>query len=354
MIKTAYGLIICSIGVGLSAYGQEWIDLTTHTTLTNGKLCYTDGTDLICDSTTPAANAGGLNATQICDETGNNCKDVSGGWGASVSADSIDWSDISDAMTLDASTDIATGSNNLTINTDDVIIEGSSGNVGIGTSPTNARLDVAGAVKIADETDTCSSAADEGKIRYVSGEFAFCESASTGWQTIADIAPAAGGGGGGLLVAYDPDDELLGYYLTYVSGGVGFYYFYNPTTRDMVLLSTADLTNASPMTIDANVYFNGADCSGSIRGIDNTGSYPYGYSCTGATPCTTDVISRQGASTSARTYASKRNTAGVCVNETSSATVYISTSTSLVTISPICQIVSGGTVSSGCYLGSGG
>lgn len=100
MKNTAYGFLFLSwIWVGI-AIADEWASVATRTTLTNGQLCYTDGTDLICDASAPSANAGGLNASQLCDESGSNCKDISEGWGGTIT--SLD--DIGDVEATDPST----------------------------------------------------------------------------------------------------------------------------------------------------------------------------------------------------------------------------------------------------------
>jgi hypothetical protein len=101
-------------------------------------------------------------------------------------------------MTLDASTTINMDTNAVDLNFDanTLVIDSSADRLGVGTASPAAKLDVAGAVKISDDSATCASAGDEGKVRYVGGVFEFCESSATGWQSITDIAPAAGGGGG--------------------------------------------------------------------------------------------------------------------------------------------------------------
>ena len=51
----------------------------------------------------------------------------------------------------------------------------------------------------------CSSASDEGKTTYdtASEDFVFCRDYTVGWETIGDIAPAAGGGSsGGSVPSY--------------------------------------------------------------------------------------------------------------------------------------------------------
>lgn len=86
MKNAVYGVMFSFLVWGGASYADEWASVATRTTLTNGQLCYTDGKDLICDATAPTANSGGLNASQICDETGSNCKDISAGWGAAITA----------------------------------------------------------------------------------------------------------------------------------------------------------------------------------------------------------------------------------------------------------------------------
>ncbi|MAB09946.1 hypothetical protein [Hyphomonas sp.] len=312
MKRTAYGIIICLLVT--TAQAQEWANIATQNGLTSGRLCQTDGADIICDTNSPEVNAGGLNATQLCDEAGDNCKDLSTGWATSLTPDSLDWSDMKDAMTLDAATDISTSGNNLSVNTDDLIVEGTTGKVGIGTLPTNARLDVAGAVKVADETDTCSSADDEGKIRYTAGEFSFCQDYTAGWETFADVAPAAGGGGGSLLAAYDKDDNVLGVFIAFITNT---YRFYNLATKAFVDLGLTDFSPAT-VTVNDRVFFRYANCSGTLY-IDST--YSTGWGCSGAGTCKTNPV-KGYSSASSNNYQSYRNTDGSCVNASGSRTTY--------------------------------
>lgn len=281
MKNAVYGVMFSFLVWSGASYADEWASVATRTTLTNGQLCYTDGKDLICDATAPTANSGGLNASQICDETGSNCKDISAGWGAAITAlddigdveatdpgtndilrfdgtnwvsgdnatltrmrltpngsagagytattegeltitwdgnavitggtidgavigggtaaagsftsltasglisgdelraaqicdetgancsdlsaglggaidaDSLNFTDLADSLILDATTNISTLTNDLTINTDDFVIDGATGYVGIGTAAPGADLDVAGGIRaqqICDET----------------------------------------------------------------------------------------------------------------------------------------------------------------------------------------------------------
>jgi hypothetical protein len=57
-----------------------------------------------------------------------------------------------------------------------------SGNVGIGSTVANTRLDVAGTIKIADGGETCTLAANGGMIRYNAGSLQFCNGSA--WQTL--------------------------------------------------------------------------------------------------------------------------------------------------------------------------
>lgn len=109
--------------------------------------------------------AGTIRAQELCDETGANCTDLSAGIGGSVTADSLNFTELADSLILDATTDIATLTNDLTVNTDDFVIDGATGNVGIGTAApdypltVNGRGDFSGLVRSTNESGVSFSAA---------------------------------------------------------------------------------------------------------------------------------------------------------------------------------------------------
>lgn len=53
MKYTAYGLVVASALLGQAAYADEWASLATRTTIENDRICYSDATDIICDSSAP-------------------------------------------------------------------------------------------------------------------------------------------------------------------------------------------------------------------------------------------------------------------------------------------------------------
>lgn len=280
----AYGILVLLLLTGAAAHAQEWANIATQGALISGRVCQTDGADIVCDTDSPEVNAGGLNATQLCDEAGDNCKDLSAGWATSLAPDSLDWSDMKDAMTLDAATDISTSGNNLSVNTDDLIVEGASGKVGIGTLPTNARLDVAGAVKVADETDTCSSADDEGKIRYTAGEFSFCQDYTAGWETFADVAPAAGGGGGPLVVKHD-NGTILGYVLSAAVTSTNAAIYYLDAETETARIYYPEGNSSAERSVSINqTYYTGANCTGDAY-TQQTANRLAWHSCSGTGGC---------------------------------------------------------------------
>jgi hypothetical protein len=181
----------------------------------------------------------------------------------------------------------------------------------------------------------------------------FCN--GTVWVNAAGIAPSAGGGGGGggALVAYDPNDEVIGYFLSERTSGQAGYNFYNTATRQLVFLTANDISDYS-VSVTANVYFSGADCGGSIKGIDVVGS-ALGYGCTGAATCKTTLKKYLYTNTYSQAYASKRNTSGVCVNGSGSSSMYtmLSSAGTGAGISEICVVGADGVVTSGCYLAAG-
>jgi|AntAceMinimDraft_12_1070368.scaffolds.fasta_scaffold72546_2 hypothetical protein len=53
MNKTAYGLLAAALLWSLPASADEWADVATRSTLTAGKWCTTDGTDISCTEDAP-------------------------------------------------------------------------------------------------------------------------------------------------------------------------------------------------------------------------------------------------------------------------------------------------------------
>ncbi|MGZ9097013.1 MAG: tail fiber domain-containing protein [Micavibrio sp.] len=66
-----------------------------------------------------------------------------------------------------------------------------AGRAGIGTASPAAKLDVQGAVQIGNDSETCSSAADLGNIRFNNAAFEICRDIVMGWELLV----GAGGGG---------------------------------------------------------------------------------------------------------------------------------------------------------------
>lgn len=90
-------LLLLSLVWQAAASADEWTNIATAVTVTEGRLCAGElaadgtGTDILCDDNHPAIDSSGnvtvsgelsatiLNATQLCDENGANCTDLSGG-----------------------------------------------------------------------------------------------------------------------------------------------------------------------------------------------------------------------------------------------------------------------------------
>lgn len=70
--------------------------------------------------------------------------------------------------------------NGLVVGTSQLIVN--SGKVGIGVLAPSAKLDVAGAIQIAYDSEACAVAGDAGTIRYNAGNVQFCNGSS--WQTL--------------------------------------------------------------------------------------------------------------------------------------------------------------------------
>lgn len=90
-------LLLLSLMWQAVSSADEWANIATAVTVTEGRLCAGElaadgtGTDILCDDDHPAIDSSGnvtvsgelsatiLNATQLCDEDGANCTDLSGG-----------------------------------------------------------------------------------------------------------------------------------------------------------------------------------------------------------------------------------------------------------------------------------
>lgn len=77
-------------------------------------------------------------------------------------------------------------SDGLIVGTTQFIISG--GNVGVGTNTPSAKLDVAGAIQISDNSEPCVAIGDAGTIRYSSGALQFCNGSA--WQTVGTSSTA--------------------------------------------------------------------------------------------------------------------------------------------------------------------
>ncbi|MCG8507619.1 MAG: hypothetical protein MI741_00175, partial [Rhodospirillales bacterium] len=66
-------------------------------------------------------------------------------WGnATVAADSLDFTEFADAMTVDATTTVSMGTNDLNFDSNTLFIDGSENEIGIGTTAPDAKLDIIG------------------------------------------------------------------------------------------------------------------------------------------------------------------------------------------------------------------
>ncbi|MGH1407504.1 MAG: hypothetical protein ACRBBJ_13195 [Rhodomicrobiaceae bacterium] len=88
-------LLASSLTWHAAAWANEWTNIATAVTVTEGRLCAGElaadgtGTDILCDTDHPSIDSSGnvvvsgevsattLNATQLCDEDGANCRDLS-------------------------------------------------------------------------------------------------------------------------------------------------------------------------------------------------------------------------------------------------------------------------------------
>ena len=95
-------LLLLSLMWQAAASADEWTNIATAVTVTEGRLCAGElaadgtGTDILCDVDHPVIDGSGnvtvsgelsatiLNATQLCDEDGANCTDLSNGIGGTT------------------------------------------------------------------------------------------------------------------------------------------------------------------------------------------------------------------------------------------------------------------------------
>lgn len=165
----------------------SWKRVGTVTTLTNGQLCKNDGTNIICDSTTPTILGGkvGIGTTSpsvlldLYNGPGNfiNLGEGNSGNGASLyftrKSDGAQRPFLSMLPTLNApNEDIILGStsgmwNSVSLQTNGGrIFLNAAGNVGIGTTAPAASVDVNGLIKVAGTGSEACSASTVGAIRY--------------------------------------------------------------------------------------------------------------------------------------------------------------------------------------------
>ena len=81
------------------------------------------------------------------------------------SADSLDFSELKDTMSLDTTTNITMTNGDLNFDSDTLVIDSSANNIGIGNGSPAAKLDVNGGIKIGANAGSCSGT-NAGEIRY--------------------------------------------------------------------------------------------------------------------------------------------------------------------------------------------
>ena len=133
------------------------------------------------------------------------------------------------------------------------------GNVGIGTSSPAAKLDVAGAIRLADTGQNCSHASDTGAIRYNSSTFKLqsCKN-GTGWTDVGTGAAVTPAGS-------DKQVQLNNNGVLYASSGLTFN------------SSSGQLTAAASGSGAAALYGSNTRPAGTTYGVYGSSASPSGY-----------------------------------------------------------------------------
>lgn len=174
MKYVAYGLIFTALLLGQAAYANEWADVATRTTLTAGKWCTTDGTDISCTEDAPGGAIDALDDIGDVDATSPSTNDI-------LSFDGSNWVSQDDAILtkMRLTPNVSAGSGytpssegELTISWDGnaTITGGTIDNTEIGgtTAAAGSFTTIAAAetIQVGDTTGGCTTSADYGKMKF--------------------------------------------------------------------------------------------------------------------------------------------------------------------------------------------
>ncbi len=198
---------------------------------------------------------------------------------AGVGANSIDWDDMIDAMTLDATTTIAMGSYDLNFDANTLVIDSSANAVGIGTNTPVTALDVNGGVRVGSMAGNAPTYMALNSLSDVNsaptdGQCLVYNNTASEWQ-----AGACGGAGSIAADALDWDKLV------------------DAMTLDATTTINMDTNNAD-FNFDTNTFF--IDSSANSVGVGTATPKLYPSAATGltvssaGTPATTSVVEIQG------------------------------------------------------------
>ena len=158
--------LLALLAVGGQAHAQEWADLATSGSLIDGRMCYTDGKNIVCDATSPIFDSGNVGIASstptvalevsgsiLVSNGGETCSggNFAGAIRYNTSSSDLEFCDGTAWKTMDADGAVSSASIWQAGSGDDIYYVSGTEQVGIGTSSPAVALDVSGSINFTNE-----------------------------------------------------------------------------------------------------------------------------------------------------------------------------------------------------------